>query len=139
AGTTVTIAGTAADTGGVVAGVEVSTDGGATWHRAAGTSSWTYTWTPGVLGTTTLMSRATDDSGNLEQPTASVAVTVTRAICPCTIWGPTAAPMMLDSQDASSVEVGLKFTADLDGFVRGVRFYKAASNTGTHTGHLWTV
>ena len=32
----VTIQGTASDVGGVVAGVEVSTDGGTTWHRATG-------------------------------------------------------------------------------------------------------
>ena len=44
-GEMVTITGTAADTGGgVVAGVEVSTDGGKTWHPATGTSSWTYAW-----------------------------------------------------------------------------------------------
>src|SRR4051812_44324773 len=42
-GVPVTVAGTASDTGGgVVAGVEVSTDGGATWHPATGRASWTY-------------------------------------------------------------------------------------------------
>ncbi len=39
--------GTATDTGGgVVAGVEVSVDGGTTWHPATGTTSWTYTFYP---------------------------------------------------------------------------------------------
>ncbi|MGZ4429986.1 MAG: N,N-dimethylformamidase beta subunit family domain-containing protein, partial [Nocardioidaceae bacterium] len=39
--TTTTISGTATDTGGgVVAGVEVSVDGGTTWHPASGTDSW---------------------------------------------------------------------------------------------------
>ena len=38
-GTTVTISGTANDQGGVVAGVEVSTDGGSTWHPASGTDN----------------------------------------------------------------------------------------------------
>ena len=43
----VTITGTATDAGGgVVGGVEVSVDGGATWHPAAGRATWTYTWTP---------------------------------------------------------------------------------------------
>ena len=41
-GTRFTISGTATDTGGAVAGVEVSTDGGTTWHPATGTSSWSY-------------------------------------------------------------------------------------------------
>ena len=41
-GTRFTISGTATDTGGAVAGVEVSTDDGATWHPATGTTSWSY-------------------------------------------------------------------------------------------------
>ena len=44
---TVTLTGTATDAGGgVVAGVEVSTDGGTTWHPATGTTSWTYAGPP---------------------------------------------------------------------------------------------
>ena len=51
AGTPVTITGSATEAGGGrLAAVEVSTDGGATWHRATGTSSWSYTWTPTVSG-----------------------------------------------------------------------------------------
>ena len=46
-----TVTGTAADTGGGrVGGVEVSTDNGATWHRATGRESWTYTFTPTTTG-----------------------------------------------------------------------------------------
>ena len=42
-GERVTITGTASDSGGgVVAGVEVSIDGGATWHAAQGTTAWSY-------------------------------------------------------------------------------------------------
>jgi len=40
--------------------------------------------------------------------------------------------------DSSAVELGVKFRSDLDGFVTGVRFYKFASNTGTHVGSLWS-
>jgi Domain of unknown function (DUF4082) len=32
----------------------------------------------------------------------------------------------------------MKFTADVGGNVTGVRFYKGASNTGTHIGNLWS-
>ncbi|MBI2827252.1 MAG: DUF4082 domain-containing protein, partial [Planctomycetia bacterium] len=38
----------------------------------------------------------------------------------------------------SAIEVGVKFTADSDGFITGLKFYKSAANTGTHVGHLWT-
>jgi hypothetical protein len=41
-GDRVTITGTASDTGGIVAGVEVSVDGGATWRAAVGTTNWSY-------------------------------------------------------------------------------------------------
>jgi hypothetical protein len=72
----VTISGTASDVGGVVAGVEVSTDGGATWHPAMGLANWNYGWTTGAGGSVTIRSRAVDDTGNLESPSAGVTVNV---------------------------------------------------------------
>lgn len=70
------ITGTATDIGGIVAGVEVSTDGGQTWKPATGTDSWSFAWTPTRRGTTTLLARATDDSANLQVPGPGIAVTV---------------------------------------------------------------
>jgi hypothetical protein len=32
----------------------------------------------------------------------------------------------------------VKFRSDVSGWVTGVRFYKGAANTGTHTGSLWS-
>jgi len=73
--TAVTITGTASDTGGgVVGGVEVSVDNGVTWRRATGRESWSLSWTPTVAGTAVIRSRAVDDSGNLESPSAGVTV-----------------------------------------------------------------
>jgi hypothetical protein len=67
AGVPATAGGTAADAGGGrVGGVEVSVDGGASWHPADGRETWTYTWTPSTSGTITVQSRAVDDSANLE-------------------------------------------------------------------------
>ena len=76
-GQTVTITGTAADVGGRVAGIEVSTDGGATWHPAAGTTNWSYTWTASGPGTHVIEARATDDSVNLQSSPATLSVNVT--------------------------------------------------------------
>src|SRR5712675_1343863 len=60
----VTASGTASDSGGgVVGGVEVSVDGGTTWHPASGRASWTYPFKPTQAGSYTLKSRAVDDSG----------------------------------------------------------------------------
>jgi hypothetical protein len=135
-GSQVTISGTATDSGGgVVAGVEVSTDGGSTWHPATGTASWSYTWVAHGAPATTIRSRAVDDSGNLESPPAGVAVNVG---CPCTLAGPNVTPWRLDQGDTSSVEVGVRFKSDLDGTITGVRFYKSSLNTGTHIGNLWS-
>jgi hypothetical protein len=76
-GRAVTVAGTAADaSGGVVGGVEVSVDGGVKWHPATGREDWKYKWVPKALGSTTIRVAAVDDSGNLEQPGASVTVHV---------------------------------------------------------------
>jgi hypothetical protein len=142
AGRQVTITGTAADTGGgVVGGVEVSVDGGATWHPANGRESWTYNWTPSGSGSVTIKTRAADDSGNLQAPGAGVTVTVGGGgtpTCPCSIWSGSVTPGTVTDPDSDAVEVGVKFRADSDGVIKGLRFYKGAGNTGTHVGHLWS-
>ena len=131
----VTVTGTASDTGGVVAGVEVSTDGGTTWHPATGTTNWSYTFVPGSFGQITIKSRATDDSANLQ--TAPASVTVPVGSCPCNIFGQTT-PTNTSVADPSRYELGVKFRSDAAGFITGIRFYKGSGNTGTHVGHLWT-
>jgi hypothetical protein len=141
-GSAVTITGTATDAGGgVVAGVEVSADGGATWRpvttmSAPNTSvTWSYSWAAQGNPTTTIEARAVDDSGNLEKPASGTTVNVN---CPCSIWGNGYTPGGIDSADASSIEVGVKFKTDTFGMATGIRFYKASTNTGTHIGNLWT-
>jgi len=136
-GGTIVVSGTAFDTGGEVAGVEFSGDGGATWHPATGRANWSYAWTPTVTGSTTLLSRAVDDSGNIETPSNGVVLGVSPQVCPCTIFG-SSSPVMVDSGDPNAIEVGVKFRADADGSILGVRFYKSAANTGQHIGHIWT-
>jgi hypothetical protein len=66
AGVQRTIQGDAADAGGGrVGAVEVSVDGGSSWHPASGRESWSYTWTPSSGGSVTPLARAADDSANL--------------------------------------------------------------------------
>jgi len=138
-GVSTTVSGSATDSGGgVVAGVEVSLDGGNTWHAATGRATWSYTGIPIVVGNTTIKSRAVDDSGNLETPSSGIAVTVAEHDCPCDVWNSSASPQTPDSGDGGSIEVGVKFRADYNGYISGIRFYKSAANTGTHVGNLWT-
>ncbi len=75
AGSTVTLTGTAEDTGGVVAGLEISTDGGANWepatvyHPLIGGKTWSYIWNvPETLGPVSVLTRAIDDTLNAETP-----------------------------------------------------------------------
>lgn len=133
-GSPVTVSGTATDVGGQVAGVEVSLDGGTTWHPATGRASWSYTGTVTGSGQTTLQVRATDDSAN--RATAPVARQVTAA-CPCSLFsGET--PTVASDPDTSDIELGVRFSSQVDGYVTGVRFYKGPGNLGTHTGTLWS-
>ncbi len=141
-GSSATITGTATDAGGgVVAGVEVSTDNGTTWHPATLTTpaessvKWSYTWTANHSPTTIIKSRAVDDSGNLETPAAGVQIKVS---CPCSIWGTGETPSTPDSGDSNSIVLGVKFSSEVSGTVTGVRFYKASTNKGTHIGSLWS-
>jgi len=138
AGTSITVTGSASDSGGVVGGVEFSPDGGKTWHPATGRSNWSFVWTPNTVGSITLLSRAVDDSGNIETPGSGVSVNVVPATCPCSIWNSSNTPATVDSGDDTAVELGVKFRADAGGSITGIRFYKATTNTGTHVGHLWS-
>ena len=135
-GTTVTIQGTATDAGGGrVGGVEVSLDGGTSWHPASGRESWRYTWTPSAAGQVTLMARAADDSANLGAATsATIRVGGSRS-CPCSLFGDLAPTQ--STNDNQAIEVGVRFRADVDGFITGLRYYGAASST-PRVGHLWT-
>ncbi|WP_457187319.1 DUF4082 domain-containing protein [Nocardioides sp. P5_E3] len=131
-GTQRTVTGTATDAGGRVAGVEVSTNGGDTWHPATGTTSWSYTYDQKGMGATTLRVRATDDSANIG-PVATRNVNVQ---CPCSVFGSEVPPVPA-ADDGGAVELGLRVTPTADGFLTGVRFFKGAGNGGTHQGSLW--
>ncbi|GGS39675.1 DUF4082 domain-containing protein [Streptomyces griseoviridis] len=134
----VTVKGTATDSGGgVVARVEVSTDGGATWQAATGLTSWSYRWTPTAPGPLSVKVRAVDDSVNIGTVT-TIPLTVGPQVCPCTIWPASAVPGTLNAGDGGSVELGVKFRTTKPGAITAVRFYKSPNNTGTHTGSLWT-
>ena len=64
--------------------------------------------------------------------------TTAAATSPYTIWNNTVTPAVALTDDPNAVELGVKFRSDVVGFITGLRFYKGASNTGTHVGNLWT-
>ncbi len=136
--TPVTITGTASDAGGgVVAGVEVSTDNGVTWRAATGDENWSYTFAPQVAGTYQIRTRATDDSVNLETPSAGRSLTVT-ASPSLTLFPGSAKPTVTNTVDSSAVELGVKFQSSTAGTISGIRFYKSTLDRGVHVGTLWS-
>lgn len=68
----------------------------------------------------------------------TTAATMPAPSCPCTLWPTSTVPTTADSGDGNSVELGVKFSSSVAGNVTGLRFYKSAANTGTHTGTLWS-
>ena len=103
----------------------------------------TATLTPGgplAEGTTyTAAVTAADTRGNaMPAPFTWTFTTVTPlGSTPATIWDSAASPATPAANDGGAIEVGLKFRADSDGHVTGVRFHKGPGNTGPHVGNLW--
>ena len=134
----ITITGTAVDTGGgIVAAVEVSTDNGATWHRANGFENWTYSWTPVAGGVYTIKSRAVDDSVNIETVGPGVTVTVDQPLTR-TLFTGNEIPSVPTDPDTNGVNLGVKFNPTQAGTISGMKFYKGLLDTGDHVGSLWS-
>src|ERR1035437_2675329 len=142
-GQSVTVTGTATDAGGgVIAAVDVSTDGGKTWNPAnspvgAVTENWTYTFNAPAPGTYAIETRAVDDSLNLETPGPGVSYTVSPSAA-LSLFNSSVVPATADVSDPNGVEIGLKFTSSTNGEITGIRFYRGPLNTGTHVVDLWS-
>src|SRR5262249_2413679 len=54
------------------------------------------------------------------------------------LWTNSSQPSQTAKYDRSAIELGVRFQPLVDGFISGVRFYKAAGNNGTHIGDLWS-
>jgi len=85
---------------------------------ALSTSSHGYGWATGVPGSSRNSSR--------------------REWSQSSIWSSDPLPEVTDSGDAAAIEVGVKFRSHVNGWITGIRFYKASANTGLHTGTLWS-
>ncbi len=70
-------------------------------------------------------------------PSKSASANIT-LIPPVSAWDASVVPAEPDAGDGSSGEYGVKFRADYDGYVTGIRFYKSPANTGIHIGNLWS-
>jgi hypothetical protein len=108
---------------------ELATDPSATANGWSVTAPTSYTFT--TAGTKTLYAWAKDAAGNVSSSrSASVIISI---VCNPTI------PTNPSASDTGAVELGVKFKLGLNGFIKGIRFYKGTGNTGTHVGNLWTL
>ncbi len=104
-------------------------------------------WTTGApdsytfvtAGSKTLYAWARDAAGNVSASMSdSVTITISNQGGPYTLWSSATTPGVVDSGPDSAVELGVRFRSDTGGYITGIRFYKAGTNTGTHIANLWT-
>lgn len=94
--------------------------------------------TPTATGTASFTVQVTDSGSPVQNAQASLSITISAYSCPCTIWPGTATPAKSDTNETLPLELGVRFTATVNGYISGIRFYKGVNNTGTHIGHLWS-
>jgi len=109
-------------------------------------ATWVATFTAGgqlALGQTyTASVRGTDLWGNAMPAAHTWSFTTSNTpppvTCPCSLWPDNPTPQIVHPGDPSPIEVGMRFTSAIDGWITGVRYYQGPANTGTHHGRLWT-
>lgn len=138
-GQSVTITGSASDVGGRVAGIEVSTDGGTTWHPASGTTSWSYTWIASGPGTHVIEARASDDSVNLQINPAAVSINVAGGGSGGgSFFTASSVPAQTNLNDGKALELGVKFTSSVAGQITALKFYRSPNDTASDLVDLWS-
>jgi len=91
-----------------------------------------------VVGTIAVITALAGLAGGAVVASAKASVAGAAAASASSLWSSGTTPLVLDSSDPNPVELGVRFTPTVSGSITGVRFYKAATNTGTHTASLWT-
>jgi hypothetical protein len=84
---------------------------------------------------TATVSGAVDSSGNLMPP---FSWTFTTSGPATSFWTGSTTPVVPAYAESNPIEVGLKFSTQVNGYIRGVRFYKGLGNNGSHVGNLWS-
>ncbi|WP_309620764.1 DUF4082 domain-containing protein [Salinibacterium sp.] len=110
--------------------------GTSTYSASSGTVTFTPTvpleWSKGYTAAVT--SGSTPIGSPWSFTTTTVPVTVTAQ----SIFAAGALPANVNWNDPTSVQVGTRFSTSVAGRVTTIRFYKGPTNTGAHTGYLWS-
>jgi hypothetical protein len=80
-----------------------------------------------------------DDEGNdsalSQSASATTPATRNLAECPCNLWQP--GDPRFETGDRTAAELGVRFSASVDGELTGIRYYKGSGDNGPNVGHLW--
>jgi len=85
--------------------------------------------TPLVVGTFGLAVQVADSGNPAHTATGTLSISIAAQMS-STLWPGTTVPVIADSGPDSAVELGVKFRSDVNGYITGIRFYKASANTG---------
>ena len=119
-----------------------------TWSIASGSlpsgltlnaANGVITGTPTNTGTVSFTAYVRDASNPAQTASNVLSLTIMPSLAMVTIWPSNAMPARVDDGPSSPVELGVKFRSDVNGAIAGIRFYKAAANSGTHVGNLWSI
>jgi hypothetical protein len=95
----------------------------------------TFTPTGGYVGPASFMYTITNGHGTAS---VTVSLTVNAPGTTSSLFSAGTTPGTVTVNDASAVELGVKFQSSVAGNITAIRFYKGPKNTGTHTAHLWS-
>jgi hypothetical protein len=82
--------------------------------------------------------RSREAGGSLSISQDFTFTTKTASGCPCSIWPASTLPAIASHSDSNAVELGVRFRSDVNGFISAIKFFKGATNVGTHVASLWT-
>lgn len=96
----------------------------------------TFTPTVDFTGAAGFTYTIADGQGGVD--TASVTIAVRAPASGSGVFASNAVPAS-SANDATPVELGMKFTPSVNGTITGIRFYKSPQNVGPHSARLWSL
>jgi len=130
-------------TPGPVVNLPTVSAGGTALPVSTNTASPTITFTPVLTNTPMATSTPIPTSTGMATPTSSATPTFTATPTPTPIPESlllAQTPVVEDFTDGadSDYELGMQFVTATDGFITAIRHWKSASETGAHTGRIWS-
>ncbi len=94
---------------------------------------------PKFTSTQTLGDSIVSDKGSYLNINGGLNITASTTVSNLSFWPSTTIPPHPNEPDFNGpVEVGVKFTSDISGIIKGLRFYRGTTGSGPYTGSLWT-